>query len=211
MRQCETSTGRPRQFSQVLERIGARSGDKLFLGEIVDAFGERAFGAVMLLFAIINMLPWPPGGTTITGAPLLFLSMELAWGRDSLWLPGWIERASINRRTFRDLSGRFMKAIRFSERLSRPRLAFLSGPFGQGLVGLACLFLSIVLVLPVWGGNLVPAIAIGLFSLGIMQRDGLAIILGWIVTGISAAIIVLAWRLIVGVFAGGWDWVQNLV
>ncbi|KQS54203.1 hypothetical protein ASG17_11140 [Brevundimonas sp. Leaf363] len=211
MRQCETSTGRPREFSAVLERIGARPGQKLFLGEVVEAFGERAFGAVMLLFAIINMLPWPPGGTTITGAPLLFLSMELAWGRDSLWLPGWIERASINRKTFRDLSAHFMKAIRLSERLSKPRLAFLSGPFGQGLVGLACLFLSIVLVLPVWGGNLVPAIAIGLFSLGIMQRDGLAIILGWIVTGISAAIIVLAWRLIVGVFVEGWDWVQNLV
>ena len=211
MRQCETSTGRPRQFSQVLERIGAREGDKLHLGEVVEAFGERAFGAVMLLFAIVNMLPWPPGGTTITGAPLLFLSMELAWGRESLWLPGWIERASISRKTFRDTSQRFIKLIRFSESLSKPRLAFLTGPFGQGLVGLACLFLSIVLVLPVWGGNLIPAVAIGLFSLGIMQRDGIAVLLGWLTTAISAAIIVLAWRLIVGALVGGWHWVQSLV
>jgi hypothetical protein len=210
MRQCETSTGRPRQFSDVLERIGAREGDRLHLGEVVEAFGERAFGAVMLLFAIINMLPWPPGGTTITGAPLLFLSMELAWGRESLWLPGWIERASVSRKTFRDLSGRFMKLIRFSEHLSRPRLSFLTGPFGQGLIGLACLFLSIVLVLPVWGGNLIPAVAIGFFALGVMQRDGLAVLLGWLTTAISAAIIVLAWRLIVAAFAGGWDWVRSL-
>lgn len=202
---AETSTGRPRRFSDTLERLGARGGEKLFLGEIVDAFGERAFGAVMLLFAIVNMLPWPPGGTTLTGAPLLFLSAEMAWGRDSLWLPGWLERASVKRETFRTLSGRLMKIIRFSEALSRPRLYFLTGRLGQGLIGLACLVLSAILVLPVFGGNLIPAVAIGFFSLGVMQRDGLAVLLGWIMTGVTVAVLVLAWKLVVAGFTAGFD------
>lgn len=210
MRQCETSTGRPRAFSAVIERIGARDGERLHLGELVEAFGERAFGAVMLLFAIVNMLPWPPGGTTLTGAPLLFLSLELAWGRDSVWLPGFIERASVSRATFRKLSNRFMKAIRFTEGLSRPRLYFLTGPFGQGLIGLACLVLSIILVLPVWGGNLIPAVAIGFFSLGVMQRDGLAVLLGWLTTAAAIGVIILAWKLIVAGFQTGWSWAQSL-
>lgn len=206
----ETSTGRPRAFSKTLERLGARPGAKLYIGEILEAFGERGFGAVMLLFAVINMMPWPPGGTTITGAPLLFLSIEMAWGRDSLWLPNWIERGSVKRETFRNLSGRFMKPIRFTEGLSRPRLYFLTGPFGQGLIGLACLFLSAILVLPVFGGNLVPAIAIGFFSLGIMQRDGLMVLMGWIMTGVTIAILFLAWRIIVASFNVGWDWITGL-
>lgn len=201
----ETSTGRPLAFSETLERIARRPGAKLYLGEIVEAFGERAFGAVMLLFAIVNMLPWPPGGTTLTGAPLLFLSIELAWSRDTLWLPDWIERRSVKRETFQKLSGRFMKLIRFSEALSRPRLYFLTGPFGQGMIGLACLFLSAILVLPVFGGNLIPAIAIGFFALGVMQRDGLAVLLGWLTTGITVAILFLAWRLIIAGFQLGWD------
>lgn len=206
----ETSTGRPLAFSHTLERLAGRPGAKLYLGEIVEAFGERAFGAVMLLFAIVNMLPWPPGGTTITGAPLLFLSIELAWGRDTLWLPNWIERRSVKRETFRTLSGRFMKLIRFSESLSRPRLYFLTGPFGQGLIGLACLFLSAILVLPVFGGNLIPAIAIGFFSLGVMQRDGLAVLLGWLTTGITVAVLFLAWRLVLAGFQAGWTWATAL-
>ena len=202
----ETSTGRPRRFSDTLERLGAHGGEKLHLGEIVEAFGERAFGAVMLLFAIVNMLPWPPGGTTLTGAPLLFLSAELAWGRDSLWLPKWLGRASVKRETFKTLSGRLMKIIRFSEALSRPRLYFLTGRLGQGLIGLACLCLSAILVLPVFGGNLIPAVAIGFFSLGNMQRDGFAVLLGWIMTGVTVAVLVLAWNLVVAGFTTGFDW-----
>lgn len=202
----ETSTGRPRRFSDTLEQLGVRGGDRLHLGEIAEAFGERAFGAVMLLFAIVNMLPWPPGGTTLTGAPLLFLSAELAWGRDSLWLPKWLDRASVSRATFRALSGRLMKIIRFSEGLSRPRLYFMTGRLGQALIGLSCLILSAILVLPVFGGNLIPAVAIGLFSLGLMQRDGLIVLLGWIMTGVTVVVLVLAWNLIVAGFTAGADW-----
>jgi len=206
----ETSTGRPRRFSDTLERLGSHGGEKLFLGEIVEAFGERAFGAVMLLFAIVNMLPWPPGGTTLTGAPLLFLSAELAWGRDRLLLPRRLGRASVKRETFRTASGRLMKIIRFSEALARPRLYFLTGRLGQGLIGLACLVLSAILVLPVFGGNLIPAVAIGFFSLGIMQRDGLAVLLGWVMTGVTAVVLFLAWHLVVGGFRAGFDWIGGI-
>lgn len=206
----ETSTGRMRAFSDVIEMLGTRPDERLQLGEMVEAFGDRAFGAVMFLFAIINMLPWPPGGTTLTGAPLLFLSMELAWGRETLWLPTWLERASVSRETFRGLSRRFMKPIRLSERFSRPRLKFLTGPHGQGLIGVACLFLSLVLVLPIWGGNLVPAIAIGLFSLGVMQRDGVVVLLGYAVTAVSVGILVLAWRLIADNAHAVLDWLGRL-
>lgn len=201
----ETPTGRPRAFSDVLVLLASRSGAKLCLGEIVEAFGERAFGPVMFFFALINMLPWPPGGTTLTGAPLLLLSIELALGRDRLWIPRWAERISIDRTTLRRLSGRFIRPLRWTEAVSRPRLFVLTGGFGQGLIGLACLFLSAVLVLPVFGGNLIPAIAIGFFALGVMQRDGLAVLLGWLTTATTTAILFLAWNLIVAGFGYGLD------
>lgn len=157
------------------------------------------------------MLPWPPGGTTLTGAPLLLLSLELAWGRDSLWIPRWAERVSIHRETFRRLTRRFMRPLRWTEHVSRPRLAFLTGDFGQGLIGLACLFLSAVLVLPIFGGNLIPAVAIGFFALGVMQRDGVAVLLGWLTTAVAVAILFLAWKLIVAGFQHGIDAVQRLI
>ncbi len=207
----ETSTGRPRAFSDVLVLLAARPGARLCLGEIVEAFGDRAFGPVMFFFALINMLPWPPGGTTLTGAPLLLLSLELALGRETLWIPRWAERISVNRETFGRLSRRFMRPLRWSEAVSRPRFYFLTGGFGQGLIGLACLFLSAVLVLPIFGGNLVPAVAMGFFSLGVMQRDGLAVLLGWLTTAATVAILFLAWTLIVAGVQQGLEAIQRLI
>lgn len=206
----ETSTGRPRAFSEVMDRLASRPDERLYIGEIIEAFGDRAFGPVMFFFALVNMLPWPPGGTTLTGAPLLILSMELAWGRDSLWLPGWAERASIHRATFRTLSRRFIRPIRWTEGVSRPRLHFLTGRFGQGMVGLACVILSAILVLPVWGGNLLPAVAIGFFSLGVMQRDGIALLIGWALALATAVVLFLAWTLIVAGAEAGWRWISGL-
>lgn len=206
----ETSAGRPRPFSGVIEQLAGRPAERLYLGEVIEAFGDRAFGPVMFFFALVNMLPWPPGGTTLTGAPLLILSMELAWGRDSLWLPGWAERASIHRATFRRLSRRLIKPVRWTESVSRPRLYFLTSRPGQGLVGLACVLLSAILVLPVWGGNLLSAVTIGFFSLGVMQRDGVAVLVGWLLTATSVAVLFLAWKLIVASASAGWSWISGL-
>lgn len=185
-------------FSEILVGLGEGSDPKLYVGEVMDAFDQRALGAVMLIWSLINFLPLPPGGTTITGAPLLILSMELALGRDSLWLPNAMLRRSIPRSTFRKGFGWLVPMIRLAERLSRPRLTWLTGPFGQVLIGLTCFLLSVILVLPIPLGNIAPAITMAFFSLGVMQRDGVAVLLGWLSAAISFGLLALAWKVVWG-------------
>jgi hypothetical protein len=55
------------------------------------------------------------------------------------------------------------------------------------LVGLVCLqiavvLVAVVLVLPVPLGDMLPALAISLLALGVLERDGL-----WILAGLAAA------------------------
>jgi len=52
------------------------------------------------------------------------------------------------------------------------------------LIVLVCLLLAVVLVLPVPLGNMLPALAISLLALGILERDGV-----WILAGLTAAVI----------------------
>ena len=76
-----------RTLSEVIESLGYGDDPKLNLAEVVEAFGERAFGALMLMLALMALLPWPPGGKAVFSVPIMLLSLELAIQRQTVWLP----------------------------------------------------------------------------------------------------------------------------
>lgn len=199
-----------RPFSQVLEDIGARPDPRLYLGEVVNAFGERAFGALLLLFGLLNALPLPPGATSVLGVPLLLLSFQLVLRTDQLWLPQWALKRSIDRAGYRRNAARVVGPVRLVERLSRPRLLVLTGPVSELAIGLVCTLLAIIVMLPLWSTNMFPAFIIAMFGFGLMQRDGVAVLLGWAGAAAYALFLVLAWRVIEGLVMAGWAWASGL-
>src|SRR5687768_17412334 len=186
-----------RPFSQVLEDIGARDDAKLYLGELVNAFGERGFGALMLFFGLMNIaIGIIPGTTTILGAPLLLMGLQLVSRQDQLWLPRWALRRSIERTAYRTGLDKVLPRLRQVERLSRPRLAIMTSEVSEVLIGVATTLLAFILILPIWGVNLVPALIISTFGFGLMQRDGLVILVGWAGVAGVGLFIWLAWELV---------------
>src|SRR5690606_38862765 len=77
--------------------------------------------------------------------------------------------------------------IRRMERLLRPRLLLLTGPLGERLLALIALALAIILALPIPFGNWPPALAIVLFALALLERDGLFYVLGLCATLLAIA------------------------
>jgi hypothetical protein len=197
------------RFSEVLRRLAEEPGEKLSVNEVVTAFGERAFGALMLFVGLLNLIPWPPGGTTIFGAPLLFITAQLAIGREVLWLPRWICATAFDRGNFRRGLNRILPTLERVERLTKPRLPILVGNVAERLIGVAALLLSIILVLPIWGGNFAPAAAICIFAVALVQRDGVVAILGWIAVAVSVTVLALAARVIWALGVNAWEWVER--
>jgi hypothetical protein len=134
------------------------------------------------VFAFPNVLPAPPGTSAILGLPLVFLAAQLAF-RLPPWLPGFIARRSMPRQSFRTLVQRMRPWLQRAERLLRPRASVLALPPMEYAVGLLCLLLAIVVLLPIPMGNMLPALSISLLALGILERDGF-----WIVAGLAAAV-----------------------
>jgi len=179
-----------RRFSEILSDLASRPAAAVSLGDVLDAFGDRAFGALMLLFAAPNMLPLPPGLSAVLGAPLLFVTAQLMLGRPTLWMPRFICRQSIPRDSFALLTTKLSPVLQRAERILRPRLPLLLHPVNERIVGAACLLLAIILFLPIPFGNIPPAWAIAAFALGILERDGLATLIGWF--GTIGSILILA-------------------
>ena len=179
-------------LSAVLRDIGDQPEPQISVDELMERFGGRATGALLLIFGLICILPLPPGGTTIFGAPLLLLAPQLAFGASAPWLP-----AALRRRTMStaDLHRGLPKVLRWLERLeavSAPRLPFLFGPIGDRLIGVVCTVLALVLILPIPLGNMLPAAAVCVLSLALVQRDGVLALVGYVLAGLSGTVLVLA-------------------
>lgn len=159
------------------------SRERISVGDLLAVLGDRAIGALMFFFAAPNVLPVPPGVSTLLGAPLLFLSAQLMLGMRP-WLPGIVTRRSLSRDDLATLVRRIVPWLAKAEKLLRPRAPLLARPPVEYLVGLVCLVLAAILMLPIPLGNTLPALAISLLALGVLERDGV-----WIAIGLFASVV----------------------
>ncbi len=207
-----------RPFSQVLGDIGAKDDPKLYLGELVNAFGERGFGALMVFFGLLNAIASPiPGSTTVLGAPLLLICLQLVIRSDQLWMPRWALASSMPRENYRAVITKVSRPLLFVERLSRPRFSVMSNEVSEVLIGIVASLLTCIVMLPIFGGNLFPSLFVALFGFGLMQRDGALIAVAWLGVAGFCVFVWVAWELISRVFLASaghmqaaWQWVQGL-
>ena len=95
---------KPRRLSDILQEIAdapATPDERISLGHLIEGFGNRAFGALLFIFAVPVALPIAiPGISAVLGAPLLFLSWQLMRGREQPWLPEVMRSRSFRRVEF---------------------------------------------------------------------------------------------------------------
>jgi hypothetical protein len=185
------------RLSDILRRVGQSAGKEISLGELVLAFDERAFGALILVFAAPNLIPLPPGSSSVFAAPLIFITAQLMIGYHRVWLPKRLAAVQISGDRLRYLTDRIIPWVVKAERLLKPRGTLLTSDFGERLAGGACFFLSVVLFLPIPLANMVPAFALCLFALGLIEQDAGAMAGGWLGTAATVGILLLVANAIV--------------
>ena len=188
-RNLQPAPGRRLPLSAVLRQLAAEPGrERVSVQDLFAALGDRALAALLFIFAVPNIIPSPPGLSTVLGVPLLFLSTQLLLGRKA-WLPVLVARRSMARADFEGLLSRVLPWLERAEKLLKPRFSGLALPPMEYLVGLVCLTLAVILVLPIPLGNIPPAFAIALMALGILERDGVWVLAGLSVTFLSLTVV----------------------
>lgn len=191
-----SAPSRPPPLSEILREIAVRDQPAVSVGDLMECFGRRAMGALLLVFGLICTLPLPPGSTTIFGAPLLLLAPQLMLGDRAPWLPARLRAGKLATADLRRALPRVLVWLERAEAISRPRLLFMFGPVGDRLIGLVCTALALVLILPIPLGNILPAAAVSVLGLALAQRDGVLTLLGYAMAAASASVLILAAGLI---------------
>ncbi|WP_454718420.1 exopolysaccharide biosynthesis protein [Caulobacter segnis] len=198
-----------KSLADVIEGFGEDARPTLTVGQMLEAFESRAFGAMLLVFGLLNCLPLPPGSSTILSLPILFLAPQIAMGAETLWLPRGLIEKPLKRADLRGLFKRLGPIVRSMELITRPRLRPMFAPLGERAIGVVCTLLALVLVLPIPLGNLAPGATVAVLALALLQRDGVLALLGYLMAlgsgallFVSAHVVVMAVRKLLGVFSG---------
>lgn len=184
-------------LSALLTSLAGHGKGSVSVDQIIAHFGRRAFGAVLFVFAIPNLLPLPPGSSTVLGLPLLIIAPQLAFGKREPWIPRSLGRRTISRQALGAVCRRAAPLVERAELLMTRRLTFMFGRIGDLMIGVVCTLMAAVLILPIPLGNMLPAAAVGALGLSLTQRDGLWTLLGYLLAAISILVLVISGHLVV--------------
>jgi hypothetical protein len=177
----------PEKVSDQIERWLAGHGDKT-LGGLIDVFREKSFALIFIILLGPSATPLPTGGAThVFEIIAMLVAPQLVAGREKIWLPERWRKVELGTgggrmRFIRAL----MKAIRWIERFSRPRLSFLFDHRASNTVfGLLVIAgsLGAFLAPPFSGLDTLPALGVVLLSLGILLEDFAVVVLALVVGG----------------------------
>lgn len=173
-----------------LRRIAALPMQRLE-GTLAEAIGQsnRQRLAWSGLLAMPLLVPVAlPGMASAVGVFSLLIAAGLLYGRP-LPLPAWLARRRIEGRARTLLQRMNEAAIRTMTKLGRPRLLFLSTPANRRVNALLLATAALAMVTPV------PVISFDnvLLSWGLLLRDGLMLLAGYLLTLLATASVLLLW------------------
>ncbi|MBK8858476.1 MAG: exopolysaccharide biosynthesis protein [Opitutaceae bacterium] len=175
----------PRRLSEELADLQQRFAEKpVTLREVIYTLRGRAYTLLLILLTLPFLTPLPlPGLSTPFGLAIGFIAMRLSLGQKP-WLPMRLQRRELPAGFFGKLFTVAARVIRFLEKFLRPRLPVLtaSGVLLQLHAFVMLLAaLTLLLPLPIPFTNSFPAWAILLLAGGLLERDGVFILGGYIV------------------------------
>ncbi|MCL7929162.1 exopolysaccharide biosynthesis protein [Halomonas llamarensis] len=165
-----------------LEKI-ERSKSQVSVEDVLTAAGRRSFGPMLLVAGLITLAPLIgdiPGMPTLMAAIVLLTAGQLLAGRDRFWLPQWLLRRHMARKTFGKGLQRMKKPAHWIDRWLRVRLPWLTGYWGSRLTALTALIIALAMppmeFIPFSANG--AGLALSLLGLGLVARDGVVLLLG---------------------------------
>ena len=168
---------------QMVAMIARLPDGSMPLGELLDQFGDEGLLLLTIFLTLVFLIPVSiPGVSTAFGAAILLVGLSRLRNKP-LWLPQRLRARSIPTTRLRPALERGLEWVRRMEKISRPhRLPGLARDGVIGVVNNLAFILGALLLMAPFGfvpfSNTLPAIALLLFAIGFLQRDGGAVLMG---------------------------------
>lgn len=206
------NAGTERTLLQAIEAMAASAPEEGYtLREIFDQLDESAFGAGLFLLALPCCIPFLYGVPQVVALPMMALAVQMALGHEQPWLPDALGNRKIDRTGLTAMAKGGRKWLGWIENFSKPRLTMITGPRSERFIGaVLCIFCASILV-PLPATNTVPGFGVALAAFGLINRDGLLVILGCILGFVwVTSLLILGPTALIAALHFGKEWFTGL-
>lgn len=197
-------------LSEVLEQLLREDQPPLTIGEITDRVARRGFGLFMIVLALPTLIPvLPPGSAAFIGLLYALLALQMLIGLDRPWLPKRMRGYRLTDRAATSLRTRGVPFLRRIERFSRPRAMVLDERIVLRLAAVVLLVLGVILFSPIPFLNTLPALSAMFLGVGLLNRDGVFLLIGVLLAVLVAAIIAFGGGILYGLFNDLLKWLRR--
>lgn len=158
---------------------------------LIEAFGDRALGPLLVLIGLLAMSPVGaiPGMPVALSIVIILFAGQFLAGRSSPWLPSMLSRVSIDEDKIHDFRKNAESWLSYLDNFIHRRFDWATGEIARRLAAGLSILLAITMIpleaLPF--AVALPAAGITLFGVALTARDGLAMCLGFIASAAVAA------------------------
>jgi len=124
----------------------------------------------------------------LAGIAMIFPAAQLALGYKTPKLPKYIRNYTIAVKSIHSIVRGGVTWLEKIEQFVKPRMNWFCVPLMHMLTGVIVIALALVMTIPIPLSNLMPAIAIVFLSLGMIEKDGLMVAIGLLVSAIALAL-----------------------
>ncbi len=179
MLHSEPISQRLRSLVRSLPRTG------ITLSELIHRVGSDGLLVLTALLTLVFLIPISiPGVSTVFGAAILLIGLSRLFRRE-LWIPSSMKHKIIGTKKLRPVLRKALPWLQKIERVSRPnRVAWLVADGMIERLNNLSLILGAALLMMPFGmipfSNTLPAVALLFIAIGLLQRDGVCVLLGYI-------------------------------
>lgn len=178
---------------QLREATPEDGGDRVSVGDLIDALDERGYGPALTVIPLVELTPIGgiPGVPTLLALSIGVLAVRLLLGYEHFWAPQVLRRRSLKAgRVIASLDWLTPVALRIDKALHE-RLRPLTGATVQRVAMVVVLMLLVVVppleLVPFATSG--PMVAIALFGLAILFCDGLLMLVAFLAAGAAAGLV----------------------
>ncbi len=172
----------------ILQKKGENA--SISIEELLHVLSGKGQSLILLFLSLPFCQPLQiPGLSTPFGLAIAFIGLRIAFGK-RVWLPKRLLAKTITPHVLQKIIGKTLWLVRKAKHLAHPRLTWLRHYPALNIINgllIATLGIFLALPLPIPLSNLTAAWSIFFIGLGVLEDDGIFILIGYLISLLTFA------------------------